>query len=342
MVTLAACGSGQGASAQSSNKIRVGLILEGPKNDRSFNESAYRGVLEAQKDHPNIELKSVLENRQTTQDQTDAVETLAPIVDVVVGAGAQYGPIYDVEAAKFPNTKFLTVGGYPTHKHDNVYSLAFDRVAAYVTGVLSATLTKRGTVGFIGGADIPPTNASMASFKAGVTATNSSVKVLTNIVGDFNDVPKGKAATEAMLADGADVIMSYLDAGVVGSYAAAKDAGTNVPILKIDQLECAAYPNIVGANIGDNTEAVRTLLDGLVDKTLKPAGVTIFAGVQDPKLQRVDLCPKYAQDPKISKLVSETVHKINIGEIKMPDGVLNPRPEGPYREGVDGPVQNGK
>ncbi|RLV57367.1 BMP family ABC transporter substrate-binding protein [Aeromicrobium phragmitis] len=340
-LALAACGSaGELNSTEDESALTVGLILEGPKNDKAFNESAYSGVLNAAKDNPDVVLKSTLENRHSTQEQTDAVGTLAPIVDVVVAAGAQFGPIFDVEAPKFPDTKFVTIGGYPAKHHDNVYSLAFDRVAAYVVGAIAVELTDSKTVGFLGGADIPPTNASMAAFKAAVADADPSVKVLSNIVGDFNDVSKAKAATAAMIADGADVLMSYLDAGVVGSYAAAQESGKDIPIFKLDLLECDAYPNIVGANVGDNTAAVETMLGGLATDTLEPAGVTIFAGLEDPKLQRVDLCPRYAEDPVVADLAQKTVAGILDGTIALPEEALNPRPEGPYRLGIDGPVKN--
>ncbi|MBS1676195.1 MAG: BMP family ABC transporter substrate-binding protein [Actinobacteria bacterium] len=337
-----ASGEGGSSPASGGEKLTVGLILEGPKNDKSFNEAAYLGVQKVVEEDPNVELTSVLENREETQDQSEAVETLAGVDKVVIGTGAQFGPIFDNQAPKYPDTTFLTLGGYPQNFHENVYSIAFDRVAAYVTGVLAAHLTKDKTVGFVGGAEIPPVEQSLVGVEAAIKSADPSIKLLKNVVGDFNDVAKAKAASAAMLADGADVIIGYVDAGIAGVYAAADEAGKNVPVFKLDLLECSGYGNIVGANIGDNTEAAYQLLSGVAKGTLKPAGVTIFAGLQDPALQRVALCPKYEKNKEFSSLLEETVTGINDGSIQVPKEELNPRPNYPYREGLEGPVKQGE
>ena len=111
-------------------------------------------------------------------------------------------------------------------------------------------------------------------------------------------------------------------------------------MFKLDVFDCSQYTNIIGADIGDNTVAASQLLEGVVTHKLQPAGVTIFAGLQDPALQRAQLCPKYAANKKIAALNKATVDGINSGKIKMPPGVLNPRPNYPYREGFNGPVHN--
>lgn len=343
-LALSSCGGdddgGDGSGGGSGESLDVGIVLEGPKNDKAFNEAAYRGVQKAVDEHPELKLKSVLENRHTTQEQTDGIEQLAAVNDIVIGTGAQFGPIFDASASKFPDTTFLTIGGYPQTHQKNVYSLAFDRLAAYPSGVVAAELSKSGKIGFVGGADIPPVQQSLIGVKAAVKQHDPSAEVLANIVGDFNDVAKAKAATEGMLADGADVIIGYVDAGIQGVYSAAEESGQDVPVFKLDLLECKQYSNIVGANIGDNTVAVSTLLGGVVEGTLKPEGVTIFAGLQDPSIQRLELCPKYAEDEKIAGLVEKAVQDLNTGRLKPPKGEVNPRPDYPYRDGVDGEVQN--
>jgi basic membrane protein A and related proteins len=344
-LVIAACGSGGGGNTASSGgsgkkEIKVGVILIGPKNDKSFNQAAYEGVQKAIAKYPQLKLTSVLENRATDQQQTDAVNTLAGVDNIVVGVSATFGPVFDATADKYPNVTFLTIAGYPKQYHKNVYSLVFDRTAGYEAGALAAALTKKNIVGFVGGAEIPPTIQAMNGFVAAVHRANPNIKTLKNVIGDFNDVPKALAATKAMLSDGADVIMPYLDAGIVGSYQAARSMGKIIPMFKLDIFDCSQYSNIIGADIGDNTVAASKLLEGVVSHQLKPAGVTIFAGLQDPSLQRLQLCPKYAANKKIASLNRDTVAGINDGKIKMPPGVLNPRPAYPYREGFNGPVKN--
>jgi basic membrane protein A len=349
-VTVAACGSsnnsssstgsGSNSSAASSGKeIKIGAALIGPKNDKSFNQAAYEGIIAAQKQDPNLKLTATLENKATDQQRTDAVNTLAPINKVVLGVSASFGPIFDVVADKFPNAYFVNVAGYSNHYHKNVTGFANDWGApAFVGGVIAAHLTKSNVVGYVGGAEIPPTVHGANGFAAGVHMVNPKIKVLKNIVGDFNDVAKAKAATAAMITDRADVIFPFLDAGIAGSYAAGKASGKNPAMFKLTIPDCTSYGNIVGTEVVNNLAATNLMLDRYAKGTLKPGAV--FLDLQDPNLQTLKLCPKYANNPAIAKVTKDTIDGVNKGSIKLPADAINARPSYPYQEGFDGKVQN--
>jgi basic membrane protein A len=351
--TLAACGSGDDTStssasgggtsssskASSDKQIKLGAALIGPKNDKSFNEAAYAGILAAQKANPQLKLTATLENKGTDQQRTDAVNTLAPINDVVLGVSASFGPIFDVTADKFPNAYFVNVAGFSDHYHKNVTGFANDWGApAFVGGVIAAHLTKSNVVGYVGGAEIPPTVHGANGFAAGVHMVDPKIKVLKNIVGDFNDVAKAKAATAAMITDKADVIFPFLDAGIAGSYAAGKASGTNPAMFKLTIPDCTSYSNIVGTEVVNNEAATKLMLDRYVKGTLKPGAV--FLDLQDPNLQTLKLCPKYQKNAEIAKVTKETIAGVNNGSIKLPANAVNARPEYPYQEGFDGEVKN--
>lgn len=335
--------AGSGSASGGAKTIKVGMFTVGPKNDKSFDQGAYEGALDVGKTHPNVKLTAVLENKAgTNQDAVDAVNTLAPNNDIVIGVGGVSGPVIGQLAAKFPKTTFLTIQGTnPPHYNKNVYSLVWDALEPYVSGAVAAKLTKSDVVGFIGGAEIPSTVKSEQAFVAAVTAGNPKVKVLKNIIGDFNDVSGAKAATSAMLADRADVIYPFLDAGIVGSYAAAQSKHQLVPLFKIDFPDCKTYPNMVGTSLLEDTRAgTRQLLNGFVSGSLKPAGVVVFAGLQDPALQRMVLCPKYQKNQTVVKTVNDVTNGIRSGKIKVPNEILFPRPNYPWKDGFAGAVHN--
>ena len=343
-LTVAACGGGDDngggkTSGGGGKEIKLGAALIGPKNDKSFNQAAYEGVLAAQKADPNIKLTSTLENKGTDQQRTDAVNTLAPINNVVLGVSASFGPIFDVLADKYRSKYFVNVAGYTPHYHKNVTGFANDWGApAYVGGVIAAHLTKTNVVGYVGGAEIPPTVHGANGFAAGVKSVDPSIKVLKNIVGDFNDVAKAKAATAAMISDNADVVFPFLDAGIAGSYAAGKASGKNPAMFKLTIPDCTSYSNIVGTEVVNNLTATKLMLDRYAKGTLKPGAV--FLDLQDPNLQTLKLCPKYAKNAKIAKVTKDTIDGVNSGKIKLPANAINPRPKYPYQEGFDGPVKN--
>ncbi len=353
-LTVAACGSSNKSSSSSSSSsgggaatsggssgktIKIGAALIGPKNDKSFNQAAYEGILAAEKANPNLKLTATLENKATDQQRTDAVNTLAPLNDVVLGVSASFGPIFDALADKYPSKYFVDVAGYTQHYHKNVTGFANDWGApAYVAGVDAAHLTKSKVVGYVGGAEIPPTVQAANGFAAGVKSVDPSIKVLKNITGDFNDVAKAKAATAAMITDKADVVFPFLDAGIAGSYAAGKESGKDPAMFKLTIPDCTSYDNIVGTEVVNNVAATSLMLDRYAKGTLKPGAV--FLDLQDPNLQTLKLCPKYQAKSDIAKATKDTIDGVNGGSIKLPANAVNARPNYPYQEGFDGPVQN--
>lgn len=342
-IGVSACGGGGNGqatvgAAKNAGTVKVGVLLGGPKNDKSFNQAAYEGVLAAQQANGTLKLSAVLENRVTAQSATDAIDTLAPVNKVVVAVGADFGPIIDVEAPKFPSTYFINVAGYTPKFHKNVTGFANDWGApAYVAGVDAANLTKSNTVGYLGGAEIPPSVQAANAYVAGVKSVNPKIKILKNIVGSFDDVAKAKAAAAAMIADGADVIFPFLDSGVAGAYAAGRESGKDPAMFKLTIPSCSSYGNIVGTEVV-NGAATSKMLDQYVAGTLKPG--SIFLDLQDPQLQTLKLCPKYQKNAKIAKATKDAIDAINSGRIKLPANAVNPRPSYPYREGFAGSTVN--
>jgi basic membrane protein A len=329
----AATTAGGGASAP--KEIKVGVALFGQKNDKGFNQAALAGVNDAATAHPELKVTAVLENRTTTQRGTDAVETLAPINQVMVGVSATFGPIFDVEADKFPNTTFITIAGYGQQLRKNVTGFANDWGApTYVAGAIAANMTKSNVVGYVGGAEIPPTTQGDAGFAAGAKSVKPDIKVVSNIIGDFNDVAKAKAATAAMITDGADVIFPFLDAAVAGTYAAAKESGKNPALFKLTVPDCEAYGNMVGTGFVDNQAAALRMLDEHVKGTLEPGAV--FTSLESPDLQTLKLCPKFEQNAQVAKVTKDTIDAVNSGQVKLPAAAINPRPKYAYKEGFDG------
>jgi basic membrane protein A and related proteins len=323
-----------GASGHTTKTYTIGAALIGPKNDKSFNQAAYEGILLAIKQNPGkFKLVSTLENRATDQQRTQSIETLAPLVDIVIAVSASYGPILDAEAAKFPTKYFIDVAGYTAKFHPNVTGFANDWGApAFVGGAIAATLSKTGIVGYVGGYEIPPTTQAAAGFRHGAKLINPKIKVLSNITGDFNDVAKAKQATAAELADKADVIFPFLDAGIAGSYAAGKAAGSP-PMFKLTIPDCTSYSNTVGTEVENNTLAVSILLKRYVQGKLLPGA--IFQDLQDPAVATMRLCPKYQRNAKVAAVTKRIIAGLNSGRIKWPADTINARVKYQYTEGLN-------
>jgi basic membrane protein A len=336
-VVIAGCGgddndSGTAGEEASQEQLTLGGALLGPKNDNSVNQAAYMGMVAADKALPNLKLTAVLENQTTEQETFNSIQTLAANNDLVYAFSNTFSPAFETDAPRFPDTQFIGVEAYTPTLHDNFYATAVDwGASSYVTGVIAGHLTKTDVVGFIGGAEIPPTVQSQNAFEDGVKSVNPQAKVLTNITGNFADVALGKEATAAMIQQNADVIMPWLDAGVTGAYQAGEESGKNPAMFKLTIPDCGAYDNVIGTEAVNTVEITKTMIEAVVNGDAKP-GVA-FIGLQDPDLQTVALCPKYEKNKEVADLTQKTIDDINSGKIKLAPDALNPRPDYKYTEG---------
>ncbi|HEY2770824.1 MAG TPA: BMP family ABC transporter substrate-binding protein [Solirubrobacteraceae bacterium] len=328
--------SGGGNSPQApSGTIKMAAALIGPKNDGSFGQSTYEGAQAALKQFSNLKLTSVLENETTDTQRTDGIDTLSPLNNVVLAVSSSYGPILDNEAAKFPNTYFINIAGAPDKFAPNVTGFNNDWGApAYVGGVIAAHMTKTKVVGYVGGAQIPPTTQAAAAFAAGAKSVDPSIKVLSTITGDFNNVSEAKAATTSQIDANADVIFPFLDAGIAGAYQAGTQSGKNPAMFKLTIPDCGAYPNMVGTEVVNDKAAAQALISAYVNHKIKPGAIML--DLQNPKMQTLALCPKYQSNPMVAKVTKQTIAAINSGKIKLPASAINPRPTYPYINGIPG------
>jgi basic membrane protein A len=187
----------------------------GGRGDFSFNDSAGRGLDKA-KSTLGVQVKEL----QATPTDSDAdraarLDQLASNgYNPIVAVGFAYAAALKTEAAKFPNVKFAIVDD-ASNTAPNITNLVFtEEQSSYLAGVAAALKSKTGTVGFIGGVDVPLIHKFQAGYQAGVKSVKPADKVLVkyltpsgNFAG-FSSPNLGKAAAEGQLSQGADVIYS--------------------------------------------------------------------------------------------------------------------------------------
>src|SRR3954470_6784803 len=164
-------------------KIRVGIVFDiGGKNDRSFNAAAWEGVQRAQKDM-NICLSDVEPGNPTSIEP--AMRAFAEKnFDLIIGIGFAQGPIMQKVATDYPNIKFAIVDGVIFEEDgktpkSNVASLVFrEHEGSYLVGMIAASKSRTGTIGFLGGMDIPLIHKFETGYEEGARAVNPNVKVL--------------------------------------------------------------------------------------------------------------------------------------------------------------------
>ena len=166
--------------------------------------------------------------------------------DVIINANAAMGAVTEELAAKFPEVKFgqVAVGieGPPENVASNTPQLP---VATFQAGVLAALMSESGTLGAIGGYEFPALTSEMEGFALGARYINPKVKILRTYINTWTDAGKAKAAAQAQVSQGADIIFSATDQATQGMYQVAESGGGLKYVIPqyLDKAEQA--PNVV-------------------------------------------------------------------------------------------------
>ncbi|MDE4132860.1 BMP family ABC transporter substrate-binding protein [Phaeobacter sp. QD34_3] len=212
------------------------LIFDlGGKFDKSFNEAAFNGAKRWSEETGNsfreIELQSEAQREQALRRFAEAGS------NPIVMAGFAFADALGQVAADYPDTKFTIID--MVVDQPNVRSVVFnEHEGSYLVGMMAAEASKSGTVGFIGGMDIPLIRKFACGYAQGVLAANPDAKVIANMTGTtpaaWNDPVKGSELTKAQISQGADVV-----------YAAAGGTGVGV-------LQTAADEDILSIGVDSN------------------------------------------------------------------------------------------
>ncbi len=296
--------------------LTVGMALPGPKNDKGFSQAHYNGLLLVESE---MGVKvSVRENVLDPQARVEALRDLAQDNELVIGVGAEYAEPGVTVAPQFPDTTFMVINGQTSDAPNLFVYGVREGVPAYIAGVVAAHLTTSNQAGFVGGEEIPPLYMADDGFSAGLKSVNPDIEITSTIVGSFIDPQGAFAAASAQLAVGADVIYSYVDSGIAGVIEAIGDAGGNALTFGIIFPRCGDFPEIVGTSILNASGLVLTMTNDYVNGTVPD--VPQFFGVENPDVQRFELCPDHVTD-ELRKIVDDTTAGINDGSITLPEGI---------------------
>ena len=198
----------------------------GGKFDKSFNEGAYNGA-EAYKaasggDYRDFEISEEAQREQAVR--RFAEEGNNPII----ATGFAYSSILDVVSQEFPDQTFVTIDGWV--EQPNVLNVGFkEDQGSYLMGIFAAMASESGTIGFVGGMDIPLIQKFACGYVQGAKSVNPDINVIQNMTGTtasaWNDPAKGAELTKAEIDQGADVVFHAAGGTGVGVLQAAADAG---------------------------------------------------------------------------------------------------------------------
>ncbi len=288
----------------------------GGKFDKSFNEAAFNGAqrwaTETGGTFKELEMQSEAQREQALRRLAEAG------ANPVVMTGFAFGDVLATVAPDFPDTKFAIID--MVVDQPNVKSVVFtEEQGSYLAGIMAAMASKSGTVGFIGGMDIPLIHKFACGYAQGVKATNPDAVIVQNMTGTtpsaWNDPVKGAELTKAQKSQGADVVYAAAGATGLGVLQAAADEG--ILSIGVDSNQNYLHP-------GQVLTSMMKRVDNAVYEAFKE-GVDLKPGinVMDLKAGGVDVAMDENNaalvTPEMKAAVDAAAEKIKSGELQVHD-----------------------
>ncbi|GAA0588631.1 BMP family ABC transporter substrate-binding protein [Actinomadura livida] len=240
---------------------------------------------------------------------------------VIVVSFSDFTQVLKTVAPDFPKTKFVHIYSDPYKPEmPNVQTVSFDTQGpSYLAGVLAATVSKTGVIGFIGGTAIPSLYADYHAFEAGAKATRADIVLKSAFVGSFGDPVKGQQIAQTMFNNKVDVVLAYAGGSSVGVVKAADQAKTHVIYDNVESDQTAGSVIAIASQHYGGTMAKR--VRGIDDGSWKPGGTVAGLADDGTFLDRAKKFRAEAGAPDLDsafKKVDETKQKIVDGSIDVP------------------------
>jgi basic membrane protein A len=266
----------QGASPVA-GALRLGMVTDvGGLGDKSFNDSAYAGLKAAQvKYGAKI---TVLQSRSATDYEPNLSALAQQGNALVVAIGfLMHDSLNDV-APRYPQTHFGIIDSVVDQP--NVTSVTFkEEESSFLAGALAGLVTKKDTVGFLGGIDSPLIEKFLSGYEAGVVSTNPKAKVLVKYTGSFDDVAAGKEYATVLFDQGADIVYAAAGKCGLGAIDEVKARPSGYYVIGVDSNQDAIAP---GRVLTSALKRVDRAVLQLVDMTRnKKTGGHLVLGLKD-------------------------------------------------------------
>lgn len=273
---LAACGGAVEETA-ADDSVKVVHIVNGTLGDKSFTDSAHRGLVQGAEEfgYELVTSEAGVDPAKWEPAFMDAVQD--PDVDVLIVGSSDLMDVLLEVAPEYPEKTFIMFDNpvdFEAGDYGNIYAVQYKQnEGSYLAGLYAGLMSESGVIGAVGGMDIPVINDFMVGYiqgagDAGIPAEN----VLIQYAGGWSDPAKGKELALAMYQQKADVIFQVAGGTGEGVFYAAEEAGKWAIGVDSDQALIIEETN------PDQAARILTSMLKNVDKSLYRAMKLYFEG----------------------------------------------------------------
>jgi simple sugar transport system substrate-binding protein len=305
--------------------MTVGFIYVGPKDDYGYNQAHAAAAANMASAFPGIKLVEEASVPETTAVQ----ETMRNMIEqddakVIFPTSWGYFDPHSLKIAQeYPQVQFL----HPNHplepSHPKNVGSYFSSLMepAYLTGIVAASMSKTGKLGFVIPKPIPVVLQEVNSFTLGAKSINPSIIVQAIFTGDWALPLKEAEATNSLVDQQADVIITRVDSPKT-VITTAEQRGVYSCGYHVDERSIAPKGFLTGVEW--NWEAIyknyaQMFREG---KTLMNEGVarTLVGGLKEGFSKTSDYGP--AVTPEAKAAVENAKQKLVSGELDIFAGEL--------------------
>jgi basic membrane protein A len=342
-IVAGACTGAASPSPSAPAGPKIGVVTDvGQLEDKSFNQFTNEGAKEAA-----TELKGTHDVIVTANvsDYGANIDTFASRgFNIIVTAGSLLGSATAEAAKKYPNITFVGIDQFICLKADgtpnftdcsgdpavllpNYQGVQFaEEEAGYLAGIIAASVSKTGTIGAVGGTNVPAVVAYNAGYVAGAKSVKSDIKTLYQEADPdpskgFNNPELGKSLAQQMIGQQADVLFQVAGGTGVGVLQATCDAGKIGIGVDVDQ--ALAIPTVAKCLVTSAEKKLKEYTKSVVlsvsGGTFKPGNQVYNAASVPPA---IGISPYHDQEalitPEIQKLVDDALAAMKAGTLKPP------------------------
>jgi basic membrane protein A len=285
-------------------------------DDRSFNASAWEGLQRAGADL-GVRVRYV-----ESKEQSDYKTNLSALADqgnqVVFAIGYLMEDALKEVAPRYPKTKFIIIDG-SAPQADNCLSIKFrEEEGAFLAGFMAGSVTKTGTLGFVGGMEGPLIKKFECGYRAGALTARPGTQVIAKYVGSWTDVPKGKELARAAIQQGADVLFHAAGKAGLGVLDAAAEAPGTVYGIGVDRDQDEEHPGrVLTSMMKDVSGAVYRVVKDIRAGAWKPGQMTLGARESGVKLSAMKYTRKLVPQD-VFKRLDRVTKMVADGSLKVP------------------------
>lgn len=205
--------------------VTAALLTPNPLGDRSFIDSAARGIEDANAQLP-VEA-DIIETQGIAEHEAALRSAIAQGYDILLPLAFDAQLLLTI-AEEFPEQKFASPSElFADDLPDNLIAFQINvHESSFLAGLIAGSLTETKTVGAVVGGDAPALNQFFYGYKQGVLEVCPDCEVLVSYLGfDFSNPTLGKETAAAQYDAGADIVYQIAGRSGEGVLAASQEYG---------------------------------------------------------------------------------------------------------------------